>query len=79
MVTIFGKCIVISGVVWIFKFPLRTALAVGLNMAQIGEFAFVLLSVAGNLGLLQYQVYMLLMGEHHSESAWFFLPNLCIE
>lgn len=63
LVTIFGKCTVISGVVWIFKFPLRTALAVGLNMAQIGEFAFVLLSVAGNLGLLQYQVYMLLMGE----------------
>lgn len=58
-----GKCLVISGVVWVFKFPLTTALAVGLNMAQIGEFAFVLLSVAGNLGLLQYQVYMLLMGQ----------------
>lgn len=35
----------------------------GLSMAQIGEFAFVLLSVASQLGLLPYQVYMLLMGE----------------
>lgn len=32
-------------------------------MAQIGEFAFVLLSVASQLGLMPYQVYMLLMGE----------------
>ena len=47
-----------------FKYPVRTALAVGLSMAQIGEFAFVLLSVASQLGLLPYQVYMLLMGEH---------------
>jgi len=52
----------ISMVVYMFKYPLRTALAVGLSMAQIGEFAFVLLSVASQLGLLPYQVYMLLMG-----------------
>lgn len=32
-------------------------------MAQIGEFAFVLLSVASQLGLMPYQVYMLLMGQ----------------
>lgn len=52
----------ISVVVYAFKYPVRTALAVGLSMAQIGEFAFVLLSVASTLGLLPYQVYMLLMG-----------------
>lgn len=52
----------ISAVVWMFSYPLRTALAVGLSMAQIGEFAFVLLSVASHQGLLAYQVYMLLMG-----------------
>ena len=52
----------ISVVVYAFKYPVRTALAVGLSMAQIGEFAFVLLSVASQLGLLPYQVYMLLMG-----------------
>ena len=58
-----GKCVLISLVVWLFKFPIRTAVAVGLSMAQIGEFAFVLLSVASQLGLMPYQVYMLLMGE----------------
>ena len=58
-----GKCVLISLVVWLFKFPIRTAVAVGLSMAQIGEFAFVLLSVASQLGLMPYQVYMLLMGK----------------
>lgn len=52
----------ISLVVRAFHYSPRTALAVGLSMAQIGEFAFVLLSVASQLGLLPYQVYMLLMG-----------------
>lgn len=52
----------ISVVVRAFHYSPRTALAVGLSMAQIGEFAFVLLSVASQLGLLPYQVYMLLMG-----------------
>ena len=52
----------ISVVVVLFKYPIRTALAVGLGMAQIGEFAFVLLSAASQLGMLPYQVYMLLMG-----------------
>ena len=53
----------ISGVVYMFGFPPQTALAVGLSMAQIGEFAFVLLSIASQLGLMPYQVYMLLMGK----------------
>ena len=52
----------ISLVVWMFQYPPRTAVAVGLGMAQIGEFAFVLLSSASQHGLLAYQVYMLLMG-----------------
>lgn len=58
-----GACVQISGVVYMFGFPPQTALAVGLSMAQIGEFAFVLLSIASQLGLMPYQVYMLLMGE----------------
>ncbi|CAL8461875.1 g1406 [Coccomyxa elongata] len=62
VVTVLAKTVLISVVVYAFKYPVRTALAVGLSMAQIGEFAFVLLSVASTLGLLPYQVYMLLMG-----------------
>lgn len=57
-----AKTLLISLVVRAFHYSPRTALAVGLSMAQIGEFAFVLLSVASQLGLLPYQVYMLLMG-----------------
>lgn len=59
---VLGKTVLISGVIMMFGHPPRTALVVGLGMAQIGEFAFVLLSAASNQGLLQHQVYMLLMG-----------------
>ena len=59
----------ISVVVRMFHYSPRTALAVGLSMAQIGEFAFVLLSVASQLGLLPYQVYMLLMGTPASHTC----------
>jgi hypothetical protein len=52
----------ISLVVWLFRYPPKTALGVGLSMAQIGEFAFVLLSVASQHGLIPYQMYMMLMG-----------------
>ncbi|KAL0035080.1 hypothetical protein WJX79_010456 [Trebouxia sp. C0005] len=62
VVCIICKTCLISGVVYMFRYPPQTALAVGLSMAQIGEFAFVLLSVASQLGLMPYQVYMLLMG-----------------
>lgn len=53
----------ITAVVKAFGYPLDTALAVGLNLSQIGEFVFVLLSVANQQSLLPESVYMLLMGE----------------
>ncbi len=58
----------ISTVVFLFRYQLRTALSVGLGMAQIGEFAFVLLSSASQHNLIPYQLYMLLMGAHHFNS-----------
>ena len=71
-------CVQISGVVCLFSYPLRTALAVGLSMAQIGEFAFVLLSAASQLGMLPYQVYMLLMGEPSSPCcSKLLVPRVC--
>lgn len=45
-----------------FHYPALTALAVGLNLSQIGEFVFVLLSVANQQALLADNVYLLLMG-----------------
>ncbi len=48
---------------WVFRYPLDVALSVGINLAQIGEFGFVLLSMAHHYSLVPAQVYMLLMGE----------------
>jgi Kef-type K+ transport system membrane component KefB len=42
---------------------------VGLNLSQIGEFVFVLLSVANQQGLLAENVYMLLMGALRAVAA----------
>ncbi len=48
---------------WLFNNPPDTALSVGLNLAQIGEFSFVLLSLAGHYKLIGSKVNLLLMGE----------------
>ncbi|KMS98951.1 hypothetical protein BVRB_3g067520 isoform A [Beta vulgaris subsp. vulgaris] len=45
-----------------FGYSIRTSLLVGLSLAQIGEFAFVLLSRASNLHLVEGKMYLLLLG-----------------
>ncbi|KAL9225255.1 hypothetical protein vseg_001203 [Gypsophila vaccaria] len=45
-----------------FGYSLRTSFQVGLTLAQIGEFAFVLLSRASNLHLVEGKMYLLLLG-----------------
>ena len=61
-VVVTAKSLIIAGVVLVFRFPMDTALAVGINLAQIGEFGFVLLSMANQQGIIPSQVYLLLMG-----------------
>jgi hypothetical protein len=61
VVMVLKSCLV-ALVVHLFGLPLRTSLAVGISMAHIGEFSFVLLSVANQLKLMSPQVYMLLLG-----------------
>eukprot|EP00775_Hariotina_reticulata_P009774 gene9774-9931_t len=56
------KAAVVTGVVRMFGIPFKLSLAVGLSMAHVGEFSFVLLSMANQLQLLSSQVYMLLLG-----------------
>ncbi|KAL0330712.1 UNVERIFIED_CONTAM: K(+) efflux antiporter 4 [Sesamum angustifolium] len=56
------KTVVISAVVKGFGYNNRTSLLVGMSLAQIGEFAFVLLSRASNLHLVEGKVYLLLLG-----------------
>ncbi|GLT69978.1 hypothetical protein SLA2020_420860 [Shorea laevis] len=56
------KTIIIATVVKGFGYNNKTALLVGMSLAQIGEFAFVLLSRASNLHLVEGKVYLLLLG-----------------
>ncbi|KMZ60348.1 K(+) efflux antiporter [Zostera marina] len=56
------KTFVISAVVKGFRYDNKTSFLVGMSLAQIGEFAFVLLSRASNLHLVEGKLYRLLLG-----------------
>jgi Kef-type K+ transport system membrane component KefB len=62
LVVIVFKCSLITLVVRAFGYSTRTSFKVGMSMAQVGEFSFVLLSRASNLGLVQRKLYLLLLG-----------------
>jgi len=57
-----GKFLIITPIVLLFRYPLRTAITAGLGLAQIGEFSFVLASEGQTLGLVSRQVYLLILG-----------------
>ncbi len=57
-----GKFIIITPLVRLFRYPLKTALITGLGLAQIGEFSFVLASEGQSLGLVSRRVYLLILG-----------------
>jgi monovalent cation:H+ antiporter-2, CPA2 family len=61
-VVMVGKAIIITPVVALFGYPLKTALTVGLGINQIGEFSFVLSGVASKLGLFSPKLYGLTVG-----------------
>jgi CPA2 family monovalent cation:H+ antiporter-2 len=52
-----GKAVIRTAVVWLFGQPLSTSLLVGIGLAQIGEFSFVLVQVARNAGHVNDAVY----------------------
>lgn len=62
ILVIIVKTLVITTMVKAFGYKLRTSILVGLSLAQIGEFAFVLLSRASNLHLVEGKMYLLLLG-----------------
>ncbi|PIA64386.1 hypothetical protein AQUCO_00100102v1 [Aquilegia coerulea] len=62
ILVIIVKTIVITAVVKGFRYNNKTSLLVGMSLAQIGEFAFVLLSRASNLHLVEGKLYLLLLG-----------------
>jgi len=52
-----GKAAVRTAIVALFGYPLATAARVGIGLAQIGEFSFVLVQVARGAGLVDDDVY----------------------
>lgn len=59
---ILGKFLIVTPLVRLFGYRLRTAIIVGLGLAQIGEFSFVLASEGQMLGLVSRRVYLLILG-----------------
>ncbi|GAB4381826.1 MAG: cation:proton antiporter [Elainellaceae cyanobacterium] len=57
-----GKFLIVTPLVRAFGYSLRTSLIVGLGLAQIGEFSFVLASKGQSLGLVSRHVYLLILG-----------------
>jgi monovalent cation:H+ antiporter-2, CPA2 family len=47
-----GKFLVWTSVVWFFRYPLRSAIAVAAGLTQIGELSFVVVQVARSSGLV---------------------------
>jgi monovalent cation:H+ antiporter-2, CPA2 family len=62
LIVFVGKFVIITPLVKLFGYPLKTALIAGLGLAQIGEFSFVLASEGRSLGLVSKRVYLLLLG-----------------
>lgn len=52
-----GKAVIRAGVVWLFGEPLSIAALVGVGLAQIGEFSFVLVQVARDAGHVGHDIY----------------------
>jgi len=54
---LFGKFLVWSGIVFLFRYPLSSAFRVGLGLTQIGEFSFILAQVSLQAGLISQELY----------------------
>lgn len=58
---IFGKLILITGVVRLFRFPLGKALGTGICLAQVGEFSFVLAGQSRQQNLIGGELFELII------------------
>jgi monovalent cation:H+ antiporter-2, CPA2 family len=57
LLVVAGKLFVWSMVVWLFRYPLRTAIAVATGLTQIGELSFVVVQVSRSSGLVDENVF----------------------
>lgn len=55
------KAVTIIGVGQLLKYPLRLSIIVGLNLAQIGEFSFILIKMGQEYNLLNQDIYQSLL------------------
>ena len=58
LLIVFGKFIVWMTIVWLFRYPIWTALAVAAGLTQIGELSFVVVQVARAAGLVAENVFI---------------------
>lgn len=56
------KSLIVTPIVLLFRYPLKTAVIAGLGLAQIGEFSFVLAGEGEKFGLISDETYMLVIG-----------------
>lgn len=52
LIIVVGKTLVSASLVLLLRYPLNTALTVGVSLAQIGEFSFILIGLGASLGLM---------------------------
>ena len=57
ILTVLGKFVIWTSVVWLFRYPFRTAVLASLGLTQIGEFSYVLVRVARDSQLVTDDVY----------------------
>ena len=60
-IVMIGKTLAAIALVLAFRYPLNTALTVGVSLAQIGEFSFILAALGVSLGLLTPQAQSLIV------------------
>jgi monovalent cation:H+ antiporter-2, CPA2 family len=57
LLIVVGKLMVWTMVVWLFRYPFRTALTVASGLTQIGELSFVVVQVARSSGMVAENVF----------------------
>ena len=68
-----GKTLVAGGATLLLGLPMRTAVFVGLGLAQVGEFSFVLAKSGLDRKLIDQNGYQLFLEGHHNRSGLFSL------
>ena len=57
LLIVVGKFLVWTTVVWLFRYPIRTAVLVAAGLTQIGELSFVVVQVARSSGIVAESVF----------------------